>query len=214
MTVAQLAMKRIGLTAAILFTAVEGPANSAERERDRRTPSAAQVAKRTLGPKGILKAGAGAAISQANNTPSEWGQAAVGFGKRFGSAMGKHILRSAIHYPVARVLHEEFGYRPSGETRFGPRLKYALMGTVITHKTTTGRRTVAVGEISGAFGSGLMSRLWQPASTRTLGAGFASGGVTLGADAGFNVAREFWPEIRHPHRHKVSAASGPRRHGP
>jgi hypothetical protein len=60
---------------------------------------------------------------------------------------------------------------------------------------------VNAGEISGAVGSGLISRLWQPASTRTLAAGFTSAGITLGVDAGQNVVREFWPEIRHPRRH-------------
>lgn len=81
-------------------------------------------------------------------------------------------------------------------------MKYALMGVVVTHKTDGNhRRTVNAGEISGAVGSGLISRLWQPASTRAVAAGFASAGITMGVDAGQNVVREFWPEIRHPHRH-------------
>jgi hypothetical protein len=75
------------------------------------------------------------------------------------------------------------------------------VGVVITHKTTTGKPTIAKGELSGAVGSGLISRLWQPASTRTVAAGFSSAGITLGVDAAGNVVREFWPEIRHPHSH-------------
>jgi len=35
--------------------------------------------------------------------------------------------------------------------------------------------------------------------------GFASGGITLGVDAGMHVIREFWPEIRHPHKHHGSS---------
>jgi len=121
-----------------------------------------------------------------------------GFGKRLGSAFAKHVVKNVIQYPVAHFRHEELGYHPSGKHGFGPRLKYALVSTVITRKTTTGRRTVAAGEISGAVGSGLVSRLWQPARLHTLSSGFASGGITLGADAGLNVAKEFWPRNRHP----------------
>jgi hypothetical protein len=146
-------------------------------------------------------AGMGAAVNQANDTPHEWGQGAAGFGRRFASAFGKHIVHKTIQYPISKLLHEELSYHPSGKTGFGPRLKSALLGSVIRHKTTTGKSTLAVGEITGAIGSGLISRLWQPASTASMATGFASGGITLGVDTGMNVVKEFWPEIRHPHQH-------------
>jgi hypothetical protein len=164
--------------------------------------------KHTFSPKSIVRTAAAAGISQATDTPHEWGQGAIGFGRRFANAFGKHIIRKTIQYPVARLLHEEISYRRSDKTGFGPRLEYALLRTVITQKATTGERTLAVGEISGAVGSGLISRLWQPASTRSIAAGFGSAGITMGVDAGLNVVREFWPEIRHPHRH-VNAPAPP-----
>jgi hypothetical protein len=99
---------------------------------------------------------------------------------------------------VAAVRHEELGYRPSGKRGFGPRLKYALISTVVTRKTTTGKKTFASGRLSGAMGSGFISRLWLPARFHTISSGIATGGVLLGVDAGTHVAREFWPEIRHP----------------
>jgi hypothetical protein len=148
----------------------------------------------------------GAAINQENDTPHEWGQGMVGFGRRVASAFGKHIVHKTIQYPVSKLLHEELSYHPSGQERFGPRLKAALLGSVIRHKTTTGKSTLAVGEISGAFGSGLISRLWQPASTGSLAMGFESGGITLGIDTGMNVVKEFWPEIRHPRATRAEKA--------
>jgi hypothetical protein len=157
--------------------------------------------KHTFGKTALARASAGAAVQQLRNSPREWGSGAAGFGKRVGSALGGHIIKGTIEFAVAGVRHEELGYRPSGQRRFKSRLKYALLSTVVTHKTTTGRRTVAAGRISGALGSGLASRLWQPARLRTVSSGVASGGIMLGADAGTNVVREFWPEIRHPHRH-------------
>jgi hypothetical protein len=160
--------------------------------------------KDSVSPGAIGAAGLGAGITQATNTPSEWGQGASGFGKRLGSSLGKHVVKRVIQYPVAKIFHEELGYRRSDKTGFRPRLMYALEATVITHKTTTGQATVAKSELAGAFGSGLISRLWQPASTRTIGLGFTSGGITLGVDAAGNVLREFWPEIRHPHSHNAA----------
>jgi len=179
--------------------------SAAENEQ----PNAATYAKHAVGPAAIARAGAGAAINQATNTPSEWKQGAEGFGKRFGSAFGKHLVKKAIQFPIARFRHEALGYQRSEQTGFGPRLRHALLATVITHKTNTGQKTIAAGEISGAIGSGLISRLWQPASVRTVSIGFMSAGITLGVDAGSNVLREFWPNIRHPHRHSEENSANP-----
>ena len=172
-------------------------------ESNRSTPEREQSPdkkywKHTFGPASAARAAAGAGVAQASNTPSEWQQGLEGFGKRFASSLAKNIVKKGIQYPVSKLFHEELSYRPSGLTGFGPRLKYALVGVVITHNTTNGQRTVAKGELSGAIGSGFISRLWQPASVRTAAAGVSSAGVTLGADAAGNVLREFWPEIRHP----------------
>src|SRR5579863_10087308 len=82
--------------------------------------------RRTFSPAAVGNAGLGASVTQATNTPSEWGQGAAGFGKRMGSAFGKHLVKNGIQYPVGKLFHEEFGYRRSNKTGFGPRLKYAL----------------------------------------------------------------------------------------
>ena len=168
---------------------------------DPQKPDSQEFVRHTFSPSSGVKAAAGAGINQARDVPREWGGGIGGFAKRLGSSFGTHVVNGSIHFAVASVRHEEWGYRPSGKEGFGPRLKYALLSTVITRKTTDGKQTVAAGELSGAFGSGLISRLWQPASTRTVAKGFTSGGIALAADAGTHVVREFWPEIRHPRGH-------------
>ena len=171
-------------------------------------PSPGKVAEQAVSPVAVARSAAGAAITQATNTPAEWGQGAAGYGRRVGSGFAGHLVKVGIQYPVARLMHEEFGYRRSNKQGFKARLFYALEAVVITHKTTTEKATVSTSELSGAFGAGLISRLWQPASTRGVLHGFASGGIMLAADAGGNVVREFWPEIRHPHRRAAQPASG------
>jgi hypothetical protein len=183
----------IVVTAALL-SPLAVPADQPESDRK-------HFFKHTFGPTAVARAAAGAGISQLNNTPSEWGQGMLGFGRRFASSFGFHIVKKGIEYPVAKLRHEEFGYHPSDKEGFKPRMVYALEAVVITHKTTDHSKTVHTAELSSAFGAGFISRLWQPASTRTIGAGFSSAGLTLAIDAGTNVLHEFWPEIRHPHTH-------------
>jgi hypothetical protein len=166
-----------------------------------RHPYRHQYAKDTFGRRAAIRAGAGAGVQQLRNSPHEWGEGIKGFGKRVGSGFAQHVVKNSIQYPVAAIRHEELGYRPSQKKGFGPRLKYALTSTVITHKTTTGKKTVAAGRISGAMGSGFISRAWQPARLHTFTSGAASGGVMLGVDAGSNVVREFWPKNNHRHKH-------------
>jgi hypothetical protein len=158
--------------------------------------------KRTFGKNALIQTGVGAGILEANNSPHEWGRGIAGAGKRVGSVFGKHVIKGAIQTTVAKVRHEQLGYTPSGKKGFGPRVKYALLSTVVTRKTTTGKKTVASGRISGAFGAGFISRLWMPARLHTVSSGISSSGISLGVDAGMNVTREFWPEIRHPRKKK------------
>src|SRR5579862_372742 len=67
--------------------------------------------KHTLGAAAAGRAAVGATVSQANNTPSEWGQGAAGFAKRFANSFAKHLLKKGIQYPVAKVFHEELSYQ-------------------------------------------------------------------------------------------------------
>ena len=151
-----------------------------------------EFVQRTIGKKAILPVIGGAAIRQLRNSPHEWGSGAAGFGKRIGSSFGSNLVKTSIELPVAAIRHEDLHYYPSDKKGFMPRLDHALLSTVVTRKTTTGSKTVASGRISGAFGGGLIATAWQPAGFSVAG-GAASGGISLGAAAGLNVAREFWP---------------------
>lgn len=185
---------RIHVTVAIflLLPQLATPAVSPERS------GRAHFAKKTFGKKAVAEVGAGTLIAHARNSPPEWGRGAPGLGKRFASGLGKHAVGSSINFTVSKLRHEALGYQPSGKQGFAPRLKYALVSTVVTRKTTTGKRTVASGRLSGAVGSGFISRLWMPARMHSIASGASSAGISLGVDAGSNVVREFWPEIRHP----------------
>ena len=106
-------------------------------------PYGRKYARDTFGARTIVGVAAGAGINHARNSPYEWGGGIAGFGKRLGSAVGEHAIKNTIEFGVATIRHEDLSYRPSGKKGFGPRLKYALISTVVARKTTTGEKTIA-----------------------------------------------------------------------
>ena len=185
--------KQVILAIVFIFLAGLAPAAEAPGKHRAAHPYRRQYVKDTFGKVPLAGVGARAAINHARNSPKQWGGGPAGFGKRLASGMGTHVVKNTIQFGVAAARHEDLQYHRSNEKKFGPRMRHALVSTVVTRKTTTGKKTVAAGRISGALGTGLISRAWQPAAMRTVGGGLATGGITLGASAGANVAREFWP---------------------
>jgi hypothetical protein len=49
---------------------------------------------------------------------------------------------------------------------------------------------------AGAFASGLISRTWHPEGNNSLSDGLSSAALMLVYDAGWNIVKEFWPDIR------------------
>jgi len=143
----------------------------------------------------ILRAGAGAAIMQADGTPKEWRGGAEGYGKRIGSAYAEHTIDRTLEYGISAVLHEDNRYFVSGETGFLRRTKYAIKSTFLA-RHDNGRQYFSFSRIGGAAGAGFISRAWQPRSTTSAGDGAESFGIIMAADVGFNVFREFWPDMK------------------
>src|SRR5262245_19131867 len=104
-------------------------------------PGAKEYKRRILNKNSAARAVGGATLGEIRNAPHEWGRGWSGFGKRLASAFGTHAVKTGIRVTVARIRHEELDYQRSGKEGFGPRLKHALVSTVVTRKTTTGAKT-------------------------------------------------------------------------
>ncbi len=149
-------------------------------------------------PESVLRSAAGAAINQALDTPHEWRQGAEGYGRRFASSYGEHIVQASTMYGASAIFHEDNRYFRSGRSGFGNRLFYALTSTVLARQDD-GERRVSVSRLLSYAAAASLSRLWQPPSTSRLANAGRVFGITLGVEAGFNVAREFFPAIFHSH---------------
>jgi hypothetical protein len=160
-------MRAKAIVIAMLLMATMG----AGAATSRRHPYRRQYKRETFGKKALVGVGARAAIGRRGSV-----------GSRLATGMAGHVVNNTIKFGVGAARHEDLHYHRSNRKGFGPRMRHALVSTVVTRKTTTGKKTVAAGNISGAMGSGML-----------LGSGAATGGITLGASAGANVAREFWP---------------------
>jgi len=155
--------------------------------------------KRLVSPEAVFRSAAGAGIDQAMDTPKEWGQGGLGYGRRFGSAYAEHIVRETLMFGSSSVLHEDNHYIRSGETGFGRRLKYALESSVLA-RHDDGTRQLSISKIGSTLGASFIWRIWQPPSTNSPGDAAENFGIAMGVSAGFDVAREFLPDLFHRKR--------------
>src|SRR5712692_4220874 len=145
----------------------------------------------TFGKRPMAGVAARAGIAQLRNRPPQWGGGVAGYGKRLGAGFGTHAVKTTVEHAVAAPLHESLDYHRSNKSGVAPRLGHALASTVVTSNTRTGRRVPAAGRLSGHAAAGAVSQVAIAGAS-----GAATAGIGLAADAGANVAREFWPRHR------------------
>jgi hypothetical protein len=179
---------RVAALLAILLVPVcaSGAATSEQRHPYVRHWKSSTFGKRSMGGVAV-----GAGVGTLRHSPRKWGGGAAGFGKRLGAGLGTHVAKTSVEHSVAAALHEDLHYHRSNKRGVVPRLKHALVSTVVTTNTKNGKRRPAAGRISGNAAAGAVSQgVFAGAS------GASTAGIGLGADAGANVAREFWPRHR------------------
>jgi hypothetical protein len=117
-----------------------------------------------------------------------------------GDAYAHHFVDRTVRYGLSAALHEDNRYFVSGQTGFWRRTKYAIKSTFLA-RHDDGSQHLSISRFGGAAGGAFISRIWQPRSSTTAGDGAVSFGITMGSDVGFNVFREFWPDLKR-HFHK------------
>jgi hypothetical protein len=149
-----------------------------------------------------IRSVAGAALDEAREHPSAWGRGWDSFGVRVTSHLGQHIINEQIMFAVEALDHQTPGHLRSRRTGFTNRLKDAMKYTFIS-SSDSGKLMPAYSRFAGAYGAAFISRAWFPKEYHTLSSGFYTGTTSLGIDVGWNVLREFYPDIKRAvfHRH-------------
>lgn len=143
----------------------------------------------------VIKPALAVGIDQGTDTPSEWGQGGAGFGRRFGSAYAREVISRTIRFGVAAADHEDPRYFPSQESGFWPRAKYAVVRTFVA-RTDSGSQMPAFSRLAGAYGAAFISNAWYPERQADAQHALERGSTALATSVGWNVFREFWPDIR------------------
>jgi hypothetical protein len=146
----------------------------------------------TIDPVNFVITGAIAGVQQADNTFSGYGQAAQGYGKRYGASYADFITGTFIGGAILPSLLKQdprYFYKGTGGVR--SRVLYALANSVIC-KGDNGHWQPNYSSILGSLASGGISNLYYPAQNRdgaTLT--FENALIGIGESAATNLLQEF-----------------------
>jgi hypothetical protein len=154
-------------------------------------------ARNTFHPVTFIAAGWNAGIAQAEDNDPTFGQGAEGYGKRFGAAAADRVSSGFFHtflFPV--IFRQDPRYYSRGDGNFHGRLRHALTHVFVA-RSDSGRSVFNYSEWLGTASAVALSNTYHPGNDRGFAAASQRVAVNVATDAGFDVLREFWPEIVH-----------------
>lgn len=136
-----------------------------------------------------------AVLQQVHDWPEEWGKRRSGFEKRIGSLYGQFVVGVMIEDGVKAIHPEDTTYHRLADGNFFKRMGHVVAGT-FTARNPEGDRIPAWSVPANAYGSWAIATLWSPRELRNARSIFGWGTAGLGAFAGTDFVKEFWPDIR------------------
>lgn len=139
----------------------------------------------------------GAGIDQAENGDPQFGQGGAGYGKRFLAEVADNTTSGFFGiflYPT--IFHQDPRYYRIGRGSTGGRLGHALEHRFVT-TSDSGKRVINYSEWFSVISTNLVGNLYHPGDRRGFGPMVPRVGSSIGNDMGWDVLREFWPEIAH-----------------
>jgi hypothetical protein len=149
----------------------------------------------TVDPATFLAAGFNAGISQATNGDAPFGQGGAGYGRRFGASYADQVqYRFFKEFAYPTLFSEDPRYYREGQGPTGKRILHALGHSVIAYRDS-GHRMFNFSELLGNVSGVTLGNVYHPGARRGFGPAAGNVGLDYGLDAGYDVAREFWPEL-------------------
>jgi hypothetical protein len=147
-------------------------------------------------------AGVTAAIDQWDDEFHEFGQGGEGYAKRYGVVFADQTIRAYLTQGILpTVLHQDIRYFRNGKGTKWSRTRYAITRVLVT-RTDSGTWRFNTSEIAGNALAASIANAYYPDSERNAGRTFKGFGYSVGIDAGLNVFKEFWPDLRKKFFHK------------
>lgn len=131
------------------------------------------------------------------NSDPELGHGAAGYARYYWRAFADGVSGSFFTEAIVPVItHEDPRYYTLGQGGFFHRMEYALSRTFIT-KTDSGGTSFNWSEVGGNALEASLSNAYYPPQERGTGQTLRDWGTQMESAALNNIAKEFWPDIRH-----------------
>jgi hypothetical protein len=155
------------------------------------------VARSTFDPVEFVYIGFVAAVGQANNSDSAYGQGWGAYGARYGTAFGDNMVENfMVGAILPSILHQDPRYYQLGKGSFVHRTGYAI-GRIFVTRSDSGHKQFNYSEIFGsAIGAGISTYSYHPRDEQNLGNAASVWGTQIGWDVVSTVVKEFWPDVR------------------
>jgi hypothetical protein len=149
----------------------------------------------TFDPVVFLGVGFDAGLDQASNRDRAFGQGAGGYGQRFGADFGGQAASKFFKdfaYPV--MFSEDPRYYRQIHGSKGKRFLHALQHAFVARREN-GTNMFNYAEWLGTTSAVAVGNVLHPGNQRGVGPAAWRAGQSILGDMGFDVLREFWPEI-------------------
>jgi hypothetical protein len=149
----------------------------------------------TFDPVSFLTAGFNAGIDQAVNRDPGFGQGATGYGQRFGIEFAAQTTwRCLKDFAYPTVFSEDPRYYRLAHGGSRRRLLHAAAHSFVAFRDD-GKYMFNYSEWLGTLSAAALSNVYHRGDDHTLGSIMRQTGYSVIQDAGFDILREFWPEI-------------------
>jgi hypothetical protein len=149
----------------------------------------------SLDPVTFLSSGFWAGMDQASDRDPTFGQGASGYGKRFAANFADQASSKFFEdfaYPA--IFSEDPRYYRLAHGSVGKRFLHAAGHVFVAHRVD-GTHMPNYSEWLGTASAVALSNAYHPGNERGMGSAARRVGYSLIQDIGFDVLREFWPEI-------------------
>jgi hypothetical protein len=145
----------------------------------------------------FLNSGFNAGLNQAENQDPTFGQGAAGYGKRFSASFADQAsFRFFKDFAYPSIFYEDPRYYRLIHGSGGKRFLHAIEHAFVAHRDN-GNRMFNFSEWLGTASAVSLSNMYHPGNQRGFLPSARGVSYSVLSDMGFDVLREFWPEISH-----------------
>jgi hypothetical protein len=149
----------------------------------------------SLDPVTFLATGFNAGLDQAEDSDPSYGQGAEGYGRRFGAEFAGQASSTFFKdFAYPWIFSEDPRYYRLAHGRPRTRLLHAVEHAVVAHRDN-GKRMFNFSEWLGTTSTVVLANTYRPDNERGFAPAAQQVSFSILQDVGFDVLREFWPEI-------------------